>query len=566
MNKSIIFFDSNSNLINPNDDVFINKNIVELFIENDMSLDEELTEIITNNLLNDHFTNIVIPVCFGEVLSDFLGLRLATHIKCTPGINQLSNVFLYSFTGIQDYFSNECFNILKTKGVFLIDYSIDSMLKSITIDKKHLSKEGLVNEVKKLKMDVPLNYEDSHSITNEWAIYRWANTINTTDTAITRIGNKLDVDLYYKYLKTIYPLNEFESLNSNELKLNFEGKPTILYIDDEAEKGWREIFEKILMDENDTEFFHLDNEFNEKTKKEIVEISLNQVIEEDVDLVILDFRLHKEDFENVPLQEITGYQILKGIKEINKGIQVIIFSATNKVWNLQALQDAKADGFILKESPENSNDLSFTKQSIENMIHLLGNCLNRTFLKGIYESIQSIQSHINSISNNTGGLGLDEGLLKIRLKNEIFIQLDIIYDCLNKSSENISTEIQDENSYLNLSFISIYKLVELINDYFTDETGRKLKSNSISVQRYNQNSQEFSRILEGYPSARDKIYTIIKFELDDAPGNYVQELNKFNNYRKNIIHPRSLKDYKKTSKEDNGDFLTILRDIILLIN
>lgn len=50
------------------------------------------------------------------------------------------------------------------------------------------------------------------------------------------------------------------------------------------------------------------------------------------------------------------------IKKINPGIQVIIFSATNKVWNLQALQEAGADGFIIKESPENSIDPNFTKK------------------------------------------------------------------------------------------------------------------------------------------------------------------------------------------------------------
>ena len=82
-----------------------------------------LTKTISDNLQNDEFINIIIPTCFGKILSDFLGLRFATHIRCTPGINQHANIFLYSFTGIQDYNTNECFNIIRTKGVFLIDYN-----------------------------------------------------------------------------------------------------------------------------------------------------------------------------------------------------------------------------------------------------------------------------------------------------------------------------------------------------------------------------------------------------------------------------------------------------------
>ena len=565
MNRSIIFFDSTTRLVNPIDFGFNDKKIVELFIATEKNIDQQLTGIISENIIDDEFTNIIIPVCFGDFLSNFLGLRFATHIRCTTGINQHANIFLYSFTGIKDYFSNECFNILRTKGVFLIDYNIDSIINSTFIKEKQLSKSNLVHEVKKLKLDVPLNYEDSHSIANEWAIYKWSNTIEATDGEIVKIGSKLENDLYFKYLKTIYPTSEFQLLKEDDLKLNFEGKPVVMYIDDEAEKGWKEIFEKILFYNNDIYFIHLGNEFSEKKKNEVVEFSFEQVIEEKVDLVILDFRLHKEDFGDIPIQDITGYQILKRIKEHNKGIQVIIFSATNKIWNLQALQEAGADGFILKESPENNFDFDFTKQSVLNMIDKTSECLGMIFLKDINNIIKRIKNHLNSIPNNTNEGGLD-GLMKMKFKNEIFIQLDIIYDCLKKSSEDISTHIKDENSYLNLSFISIYKIVELINDYYTDNSGRNLKSNATIVKKYDQNSNTFLNITTDYPTTRDKIYSIINFELNSDSSIYVNNLNRFIKFRNNIIHPKTLKDYKKTSKEENVEFLNLVGDLITKIN
>lgn len=396
MNNSIIFFDSKSKLINPNDVAFDDENLVEIFIEQNIPIDQVLTRIIYAKLMNNEFTNIIIPVCFGETLSDFLGLRLATHIRCTPSVNQEKNIFLYSFTGIKDYFSNECFNILKTKGVFLIDYNVESILQSSKNEELHLSTEHLVNEVSKLKLDIPLNYEDSHSLANEWAIYKWAKMLETNDEQILKIETKLENDLYFKYLKISCPDNTSNTLTKDELILNYKDQPSILYIDDDAEKGWREIFEKIMFEVNDIDFLHLDDEFNEKSKKEIIDISMDKIKDknENVDIVILDFRLHKSDFDQKSIGDITGYQILKEIKEYNKGIQIIVFSATNKIWNLQALQKAGADGFIMKESPETSLIEDYTLQSLKNMLRTIDLCLERGFLKDFYIRLEELKEEL----------------------------------------------------------------------------------------------------------------------------------------------------------------------------
>lgn len=567
MNKSIIFFDVTTKLINPKDEVFIDKKLVEIFIDYDKSIDKILTNIINENLVIEEYTNIILPACFGKVLADFLGLRFAAHIRCTPGINQHKNIFLYSFNGIKDYFSSESFNILKTEGVFLIDYDVNTIINK-SLDKiEYLSKEKIINEVKKINLQIPANYEDNHSIANEWAIYRWSQAINASDDSIDKITNIQNSNLYFKYLRTIYPMSKVDIIEDSELKLNFEGNPTILYIDDEADKGWKEIFETLFYEKNENiVFFHLDNELNDKTKKEISELTIKTIKEKNVDVVILDFRLHKDDFECKKIEEVTGYQILKKIKDHNKGIQVIIFSATNKIWNFQALQEAGADGFILKESPENSIDFNFTKQSIASLVKTIENRLNMVFLKKVYPIIENIKKHLINISNDNGGNGLEEGLMKMKFKNEIFIQLDIIYDCLEKSSLKISTIVEDEHSYLNLSFISIFKIIELINDFFTDEKGIILKSKNVNVQRYNQNSDTFSQFTGSYPLTRDKIYSIIKFELNDEPKKHVNKLNEYINFRNNIIHPKTLKEYKKTTKEENLKFIQLIEVLILKIN
>ena len=559
MNRSIIFFDSTTRLVNPSDSGFNDKKIVELFIATEKNIDQQLTGIISENIIDDEFTNIIIPVCFGDFLSNFLGLRFATHIRCTTGINQHANIFLYSFTGIKDYFSNECFNILRTKGVFLIDYNIDSIINSTFIKEKQLSKSNLVHEVKKLKLDVPLNYEDPHSIANEWAIYRWANTISTKDESIGKIESKLENDLYFKYLKTIYPTSEFQLLKEDDLKLNFEGKPTVLYIDDEAEKGWKEIFEKILIDNNNTDFIHLGNEFNEKTKNEVVEFSLKKVIDKDVDLVILDFRLHKEDFEKIPIEDITGYQILKRIKEYNKGIQVIIFSATNKIWNLQALQEVGADGFIVKEAPENSNDPGFTKKSIENMMISINSCFEHSFLKYFESKHNQLKFELlprkefNQTSKPLPKEFVDEVLKWSGLC------LNILHNKLNQGNltstfllyfsiiENMSNRvIETENPIHEGKFYKFQfrKNFQRLNNFIEDEEneGFYRKTNS----KYKSKSRRLAWAI--------KIYNTIDFISDDQYS--LESINELVSKRNKIIHLNST----------FGDVIEIEKKDIILLN
>ena len=341
-----------------------------------------------------------------------------------------------------------------------------------------------------------------------------------------------------------------------------------MLIDDNYKKGWFSIFKSLFKNSNDLQLDNLEINFRTLNRDQIVEAAYNKVICENTgsinyDVLILDFRLHSSDNNELNIDLISGMQILKKLKKFNPGIQVIIFSATNKTWNLQALQNAGADGFIIKESPNNNYEPGFTKKSIEKMLLKVDECLDMIFLKDVYNHMKRVKKHLQNVSNNTGEYGLEEGLVKMKFKNEILIQLDIIYDCLSRTSKNISSDTRDENSYLNLSFISIFKIIELINDYFTDEKGR-LKSNSKNIQKYNQQTRQFEKISKiKYPTTRDKISSIIHFELNTTLDTYSHKLGKFINIRNDIIHPKTLKDYKKTSKQDNVSFLSLLCDLIM---
>lgn len=391
-----IYTSTKKNLFIRPDEKYINQpldNYVEkIFFDN--VTDKDLSDAINQWMNEDVYENIFVPLCFGSTLSDYNGLRLASHIRCTKSKNQTSRIYIYGFVGIDYLLQNDYFNILKTKNTFLIPFTKLAIFESIQKSQLILLSEELPFEIVKLKLEVPQNYEDNHSISNEWAIYRWAMTINSEDDAIEKITQKIDSNLYFKYLKTIYPIAESKKLIDDDIKIHTIGTPKILLIDDEAEKGWYEIFCKIFSDVNKLAFDSLGDDFKNQTEEQIIECCLEKVVNYDADIVILDFRLHQNDFNDKDIAEVTGIKILKEIKKYNPGIQVIIFSATNKVWNLQALQDAGADGFIVKESPENSINPNLTKDSIMYFRSAIEKVIRKKFLKKFFITCETIQQQL----------------------------------------------------------------------------------------------------------------------------------------------------------------------------
>jgi hypothetical protein len=511
--------------------------------------DSRLHTIVSGELNGDNYDNIFVPLCFGNSLSDYNGLRLAAHIRCTKTINQLSNIYIYGFVGYKDLLEHPCFNILKTKNVFLIDYSKKAIQEADKNLSSPLEEAELTKEIQKLALSSP---KDNHTVTNEWAIYRWVTTIGTggSDEGIDIINRNIQQNLYFKYLQTIYPITKNE-LSDIKIEKDSEKSPKILYIDDEAEKGWREIFTTLLYDKSNLDYYYLEG-IEKLSKEEIITTSIKEIKEKDIDIVILDFRLHNTDFsKEIPIEEVTSMEILKQIKEYNKGVQVLIFSATNKIWNLQALERLGADGFIIKEAPENSVNPNFTKETIANFKKIMERSIRMTFLKKAYNAVRKIKNEVETISN-------DNDLEKLKLKSEIEIQLDIAFECLRKAENK-----ENDYSYFNLSYISLYKIIEHINDFYTDEKGLSLRKDGKLIGSYDQENQNFKLIEKNrYPSTKDKILFIYEKSLKGDPKKIVSNIGAICKNRNNIIHPKSTEEFKQTTAQENIILLNTIYTIV----
>ncbi len=527
-------------------------------------IDQYNNAIINEWLTENEYDNLFIPISFGQTLSDFNGLRLAAYIRCSKSPNQLKNIFIYSYVDFSELISNEYFDILKTKNIFLINHSKKAFINAVNRVYSTFSNKELPIEIAKLTINKTQGQLDSHSIANEWAIYRWSFAINHFDEDIEKIIYNVENKLHFKYLSTIYPVADITPIPLEKLEIAYEGKPTILLIDDEAQSGWYELFLRIIGEINQIEnLFHLDEEFNSKNKEEIIEISINKIIELQCDLIFLDFRLHEEDTFTSNFEEITGIRILREIKKYNPGIQVIIFTASNKAWNMQSLLDAGADGFIIKESPFNTIDNSFTSNSIKKFTTLLQECLQMKFLKTAYKLLEMINKHLNtiSISTNISGIG---GLEKLNFKNQINLQCQLIFECLKNTRIKTQNHKENDSGYFNLAFISTYKILELFNDFYTDDSGKNLKSNQKQIHKYNSNDNSFTPIKNEAPiSSLDKFFSILHFEFNYPVQKISSKLINFNNIRNKIIHPKNMKEYYKTSSIENINFIETIKDIIL---
>jgi DNA-binding NarL/FixJ family response regulator len=414
--------------------------------------DEYLTKIINEWFSTEEYDNVFIPICFGPTLSDYNGLRFALHLRCSETTNRLNNIFLYGFVDYSFLVENEYFDILKTKNINLIDYKKIAFQKAIESSLTSYKSIELASEIRKIKLDPPKNYEDSHSIANEWAIYLWSSAINTSDSDIDKIIGNVNNQLYFKYLKTINPVNNIPNIKEEQIKIKYSGEPKILYIDDEAEKGWYEVFCTILHDTNNLEFQHIDGELQNKTREEIVKLSIEKIENDDIDLVLLDFRLHPDDFNTKNIQDITGLKLLREIKKTNPGVRVVIFSATNKIWNLIELQNAGADAFIIKESPDSSLSSSFTKETIERFSQVLQEQLKYQFQKELFRDCKAIKGIlINQYVDENEAYNI---FIKTLVR-----QIDIIQSSI--SLINLSKSVT-----IDIVFLACYNFLELFKGYY----------------------------------------------------------------------------------------------------
>jgi len=473
----------------------------------DSNIDNYISNIFIPSIQDKEIDILFIKDSLSKNYLDFLGLRLAYHIRLSEELGDKRFIPIVILSDLDGYNLNKFTSlarVLFTKNIFIgentphtIEFYKDNLI--INEDLKNNFRENFLDMI---EVEAPKDYLSSHSIANEWSIYRWGKYLDIPN---EDIENNISSMLYFKYLMNNYPIEEADVFTPEPPAQT--GK--VLYIDDELRKGWKEIFEHLFSIDTIT-FECLDEEYKYKEAHEIIEFVKAKILEYDPDTVILDLRLHYDDFkEGVTTDNLTGVKVLKFIKEeINRGIQCVALTASQDSLILEKLYEYDIVGYVKKEHPNNYK--IDTKENINKVVSLVDKGLENKYLKDIW----TIQEEIKALQGFTITDEAD-------LVSELFTNSQFVFDILNGKAEN----------KMSMAVLTIYKCFEVIvkiyinNNKFKDEID--LTSHDILVP-------------PSTPSISGTLWHLfnifqIKLSINDAPQLY-SDTRTLHLCRKDIVH------------------------------
>ena len=580
-------------LIHSNNTSFSNTELFKLSeqfvfdVDFDKDVDFYINDNLTEGNLKQKIENcdlVFIKVSLSKNYLEYLGLRLAYHIRLTKCLGEKANIPIVIVAEESFQYLGLTYpepSILFTKGIYLIKESLDDYNRTFKWfnDGRINPLDDFSSFVSSITINPPANYLSHHSIANEWSILRWAKVlgISTEREVLNDVRSNIESLLYYKYLQAKYPIEA--DPDKAAFKISVKGR--ILYIDDEWNKGWNEVLSNYFSTSStEIEFETLKYDFKDKSHQDILIECDKKIQSFKPDVVLLDLRLSDSDFINSHNStHLTGYKVLEAIKSINPGIQVIIFTASNKVWNLLELQANGADGFLLKESPELTVNSSYTFESLSSLNKQIKYCLSNAYLKDIW-SIKKEIKNIFSKNPLTRYYPNDLRCLRgIQYQNLLLIELDSMYNILYSSNEN----------RYNYAMLIEFKILECIVEIFIPEKNRNgnwlffdgskveyFYTEDNIVHSRNESLIFFDRNVGKrvvmkvpafeYNSTRNKIDCLVEQKLNIENKSQVHKMIKsLIDYRNGFIHPKDRLKLKQLSRENIVEWLKCINQVITKI-
>jgi CheY-like chemotaxis protein len=223
----------------------------------------------------------------------------------------------------------------------------------------------------------------------------------------------------------------------------------ILLIDDLSQKGWKQILETVLFENNPIDFAEDFQSAKDKLENNIY------------DLIFLDLRLDENDHNQNDIKQFNGFKIIneiirKNFNSINFSTPIIIFSATNKIWNIDAMIHYGADNYYIKEHPDYSFDSQYSKENFKRLKKTVSELIDIGIKRReVWLKINNIEKLLVNISNQN-------------IKKRITEKLRIGYGLLFRKT----TAVENDNLIFNnqvISFIAFWSILEeVVKDSFVD--------------------------------------------------------------------------------------------------
>ena len=430
----------------------------------DADIDQRIHEFLKSNK-NTEIKSFTLPISFSGNYMEFSGLIFSLHLRLTRDLSFCNvPIIFYGTLELEQVLRlTTLSNILITKNVRYVNLQNASFEDIKEHIMQYKNKDFNLNEfINQIKLNPPSNYDSHHNTDNEFALIQWSKHINCFDKIPQNFKREFESQLYLKYLNASNPLPV--DIEKNDYFVSNTADINLLLIDDEAEKGWK-IFYSSLFANSKINFIDSGIEFKKEDKNVIIHKAEKIIKEKKPNVILLDLRLHDSDFsKSTSSEDLTGIKILEKIKEINKGIQVVITTASNKAWNFNLAKQKGAYDFIIKDGLEDPNS------SIQNFTKKIESAIKKSlFSITIYEkllfSLKNWRKYNIPKRKNIADVFHDP-LWHINLKNQVF-------DFINNAFDTINNDTIPER--FTMSILLIYRVIEMVNEFYIIESGDSRK-------------------------------------------------------------------------------------------
>ena len=585
-------------------DFFKQEGVLEGDFNNDLDYLIHKTLIQLNDSL---IKSITIPLSITDNFLEFSGLTLGHHIRLTKelGYKNVPLIFIGAIDEKLILKMTSLSYILLTPKVYYFNISKCSLKEVEQSIKDILSQPETDFDsdelLSKIRVEPPANYQSHHSIANEWALLRYYSMLEKDE------NNHLFIELSDKinrldYLKTLHykfsdNLFNRQKINPKKHSLTPELKDMenikIGIIDDEIKKGWKEFYNYLFVKSRAIPlFFEGDYKTNDKEilLNDLKEWSKRKIHEDKCHLFVIDLRLHDNDFIEKDPDKFLGIQIAKYIKAENPGVQIVISTASNKVWNFQKCLSIGIHKYSVKESPETNNNREETKRELNHFSKNLEDAAKKSYLAQLYFDIKTIKDNFNikkeekEFEQKTFAI-LDQifDLLLLNDKNDNILNLCLIL-CFSilenyvklrsvgeftKDKETSSGKVFDKHG----GIIDVYNSSSEITfahfdfNYGTHPFQKNNNKTPISVEYFSQIKQ-MSRKLGLDTSSLVELISVLKYRENIDDKEIIERIIKLRYYRSNVaahntgnVDTDTVKN--KITEKDILFFISLFKDIFV---
>lgn len=344
----------------------------------------EIVEFLKSNIPTDLDRIIVNVNEIDTELALDIALRIRLMIFSLKRTSLSAIIFVSEFSLEAIIEPHVSYVLLMTKGVYLVNQ--DGLADSIENANPITPTQYVSEFLNLIKIQPKEAVEGRHSIANEWGADALSKVI-TSGIKSELIPLRASSSLYFMYCSVI-ALNvgdidrivNDDLLNFSFANLKITDRFNYLLIDDEAQEGWGEVLKVLLPNALATIYDKKAMNYEDLPQDIRKQIEIGEF-----EIIFLDLRMNGVEEESIiNPKEFSGMKILNAIKERNPGIQVIMFTATNKGWNVKAMLEEGANGYYMKESPEYHFKLSYSRENAKAFVETIEACLNDSYLKGIW--------------------------------------------------------------------------------------------------------------------------------------------------------------------------------------